>query len=338
MSKTKAGGARPARFRPHGPVSGAQPNTPVSRQERTCEMIEHFREYRDRVHRALQLRARSDYLNSAMGNPENIRQGVDRLLGYVGFRAGAPPPRCEDVIVTDSGPVFSLGYAGETPFFEVSGDEPPTNAMRRLSLLAKMLPTRIFGMEEAIRWVELTRFPPYDALAERATAALGDPTGCEAMAKIILRLIEERVPVGDVATILQAVSDGAGGSSETELWQVTEDVRVAIRETSAQYYLDNYGVAEAFRDGAELTSELSAGAGVEAARDAICRATKGTETAFLLLADGPNRRRLWEVVESLYLEDRLNRPGVVVKPAEVPAQASLPEATREIHFVAALGL
>jgi len=289
-------------------------------------MIEFFKESRARVHRVLELRLRSDYLNTAMGNPENVRQGVDRLLGYAGFNAGVPPPRCENVFVTEEGPVFTLGYVGHDPFFTITGYEDPLLAMNRLNLILKLLPSKVFGMEEMIRWVELTKFPPHRELSDKAAGALGDATGCEAFAKVLFRLMEERVPLKDTRTILEVVAAKARGTSVEALARLGEDIRAALRESSASYYLRYYASADVFRAGSALTSELGT-AGEETAKNAICRVAKATTATFILVAeDGGARRKLWEMVENLFLSDRVNRPAAVLKADEIPSGVALPAA------------
>jgi hypothetical protein len=313
---------------------------PACPAKKEMPMVEYFNETRKKYHHPLVLRLRSDYVNSALGNPENVRQGVDKLLGYLGYRTGIPAPVCDLLSVADDGPAFALGYAdADKPFFVVQGTQDPGMALARLTLAVKTVPSTIFGMEQAIRWVELTKFQPYVDASERAAAALGDPTGCESLAKILVRLIEERLPLTDVNTILETVAAAKSAAGDDALGEIAESVRVAMREDSAKYYLDYYGVHDVYRAGAELASALGSSDSLEAAKDAICRVTAGLDTTFALLVDQADlRRKLWQITEGLFTENRLNRPAVVLSAAEVPAQVALPESRGEIRLSAAQGI
>ena len=57
--------------------------------------------------------------------------------------------------------------------------------------------------------------------------ALGDPTSYEAFTTILKRLVEERVPLTDMRTILEAAGNGGavGGPGEGSLYALTERVR-----------------------------------------------------------------------------------------------------------------
>src|SRR5438045_1195982 len=132
-------------------------------------MVEYFKEIQTKYHRDLELCLRQDYLNTAFGNGENIRQGVDRLLGYAGAKAGIPAPVCNTLKVADDGPVFSLGYAGEDPFFATDPSEEGSDALHRLTRRVKLLPGKIFGLEQAALWMGLAMFQPHTDLMEEAS-------------------------------------------------------------------------------------------------------------------------------------------------------------------------
>lgn len=305
-------------------------------------MIEYFTEARKKHHRHLELRLRADYTDgTVLGNSETVRQGINKIIGYAGSRAGLPFPSCCSVKVAADGPAFSLNLEGDPgPFLEVSPAEDGSIAMYRLVLALKLLPTKFFGTEQALRWMELAKFPPFGGLLDQALAALEDPTGYESMSKILIRLVEERIPLSDTATILKTVvSAGPVAPGDDALWSIVEDVRVALKDASARYYVDYYVCRDAYAAGSDLLAALETPGGLEQAGDAICRVAAALDSTFILVVNRPERRRhLWEVTESLFTGSRLNRPAVVLKSSEISSKVSLPDRRREIRLVPASGV
>src|SRR5215475_362466 len=149
-------------------------------------MVEYFTGVRKKHHRHLELRLRSNYTDrTALGNPENFRQGINKMLGYAASCAGVPFPSCDSVEVAEDGPAFSLNLKGEAgPFFRVFASDDG-NALYQLALELKLRPTKFFGTEQALSWVEeFAQLPPFRELLDRALAALEDPTGYASISKI----------------------------------------------------------------------------------------------------------------------------------------------------------
>lgn len=295
-------------------------------------MYESFEEIRKQHHRCLELQLHSGVVKMAFGNAENIRQGVDRVLGVAAYRAGIPFPPTSSVKVTDDGPVYSLAMNGDTFFSGAEVVGGGAAAFHRLALILKFLPTKLFGTEEAVRWIELANFRHWE-LVETARAALNDPTGYERFAKILTCLVEERLPLTDVKTVLETVAAAAPVAAGDEaLGALVEDIRVAIKETAAAYYKDYYMVADVFEAGPELLEKLDSDKpGVESA---ITYVAAGLPAAGIVIASQPEfRRKLWEVTEALYHTGKLDRPLIVMKPSEMPTTVELPKSHGKISMV-----
>jgi hypothetical protein len=302
-------------------------------------LSENVIQLRKKFHRHLKLRVSAVFVNpTSPGNPENMKEGVNRILGMAGYRAGMPAPTCCEVEVVEDGAEITLSHDDQPPFFVASGLGGGKDFVMRFSALPKLLPSKIFGMEQAVRWVELAKFPLTADACDRANRALGDPDGYLSLARLIYWLAEERVPVSDVLRVLEAVAGSVPASGgEAGLWAVLEQTRSALRETSAQYYLDYYGVTDAFHASAELTDAVRSGEGRKAAQSAIARVAGNTNAAFLIIVDdAASRRALWEAAEELFLNTGksggLNRPAIVINKSELPEGVRLPGYSREISF------
>lgn len=295
-------------------------------------MYETFEEIRNQHHRRLELQLHQGVVRMAFGNAENIRQGVDRVLGVAGYRAGIPFPPTSGVRVTDDGAVYSLSLNGETFFSGAEVIGGGAAAFHRLALILKFLPTKLFGTEEAVRWIELANFR-HSELVEAARTALNDPTGYERFAKVLTCLVEERLPLTDVETILKTVAASPVPAGDDALMALVENIRTAIKETAAAYYKDYYMVADVFEAGAELLSKIdSSKSSVESA---IIYVAAGLPAVGIVVAENPDmRRKLWEITEGLYKAGKLDRPLIVMKPSEMPAKVELPKSHGKISMVA----
>jgi hypothetical protein len=296
-------------------------------------MYESFEEIRKQHHRRLELQLHSGVVRMAFGNAENIRQGVDRVLGIAGYRAGIPFPPTSGVKVSDSGPVYALALDGDMFFSGAEVVGGGAAAFHRLALILKFLPTKLFGTEEAVRWVELATFRHSD-LVDQARAALNDPTGYQRFSKILTHLVEERLPLTDVETILKTIV--AAGPlvpvGDEATWKIIEDIRTAIKETSAAYYKDYYFVADVYEAGPELLAKIeNSPATVE---NAITYVAAGLPAIGIIVAEQPEmRRKLWELTEGLYTGGKLDRPLLVLKPSELPATVELPKSHGKISMM-----
>jgi hypothetical protein len=295
-------------------------------------MYESFEEIRKQHHRRLELQLHAGVVRMAFGNAENIRQGVDRVLGVASYRAGIPFPPTSGVKVTEDGPTYSLSMNGDMFF---SGNESVGGgaaAFHRLALILKFLPTKLFGTEEAVRWIELANFR-HSELVEKARAALNDPTGYERFAKILTHLVEERLPLTDVETILKTVAAAPVAPGDEALWTVIENIRVAMKETSAAYYKDYYLVSDVFEAGPELLDHIDSDKSL--VEKAITYVASGLPAAGIIIAEKPEaRRKLWEITEGLYYAGKLDRPLIVMKSTEMPEKVQLPESHGKLSMVA----
>jgi hypothetical protein len=284
-------------------------------------MYETFESLRQKVHRHFVLQVRTDVLGTAFGNEQNVRQGIDRLIGIAGARAGIPfPPTC-GVTKTDKGFPAALHLGDEALFAVNTWDGGGEEAFMRLSMLLNLMPIKFFGVEQAIRWVEVASFRHAD-LVDAARAALNDPTGYQSFSKILMRLVEERVPLTEVETILQAIASAAPVSMGDEaLWALVEDIRVALKESSAAYYMQAFGPEACFHAASALVERLDE----PGAQDSLVESLGKLQRASIVVVDrASDRRKLWEALEGLMAGQKLLRPALVLKPAEMPATVQLP--------------
>ena len=294
-------------------------------------MDETFESLRKKVHRHFVLQVRNDVLGTAFGNEQNVRQGVDRLIGIAGARAGIPfPPTCS-VTKTETGAPLTLRLGDETLFvvntWEGGGDE----AFLRLSTLLNLMPIRFFGVEQAIRWIELAAFR-HTNLVDTARTALNDPTGYESFSKILRRLVEERVPLTETETILKTIAAAAPvARGDAALWALVEDIRVALKETSAAFYVKSYGPEACFSLGPSLSGGWDKAEVQEALVEALGQLKR---TSILVVQQATDRRKVWETVEALMSAQKLLRPAVVLKSAEMPVTVVFPRLQGEVRLVA----
>src|SRR5947209_6626755 len=106
------------------------------------------------IHMVLHLHR--DLVGTALNNPENARQGINRILGYASQRTGVPFPICCTVTTEAGGPGFMLEWQGQ-PILIGGLLDSGTQALTRLVLRLKLLPSTFFGIEQTIRWLQLAK-------------------------------------------------------------------------------------------------------------------------------------------------------------------------------------
>ena len=303
-------------------------------------MEESLESLRKRTHQHFVLNLRKDVVNTAFGNPENIRQGFERVIGTAGMMSGLPFASFCEVKLKDSGPVASIQIGTKTIFSVDSWIGGGPYELQRLARLLMVYPIRLFGDEEAIRWLQLVDHRD-SKLAQAALAALNDPTGYQSLSKILGRLVEERVPLTDFSAILQTIADkGSVPAGDDAHWSLVEDIRSAIRESAAANYTHQlmYGVQQRFDVDSELLRGLNDPAAFAAIDKSLCYALGELNRApVIVVREAGARRKLWERIEALLTAGRIPKPAFVLKLSELPQTEALPDTTDEIRPVGMAG-
>jgi hypothetical protein len=318
--------------------------------------IEVLEETRKEHHRGLELRIRAELVggpsvrnpqNLLALNPENVRQGLNKVMGVATAYSGVAYALCEEIRIVEEGPGLAVGFPDETPLFEAEITEPGVQVSQRFGLLTKLKPGKLFGREQAIQFVSLAGGPLYEASFAKAMSALDESTGYEDLAWIVSRLVEERLRLTDgkrnnepnkpraadrvVTAILEAVAAGKG-AGEGARWDTVERARVALREVSARYYTEYYHAEDVFTAGDALLDSVSDPGRRRVVEDSVSSYAAERSAMFAVVVSRPEARRgLYEIIEGLFESGRLNRPAVVLSEAELPSEMALPRSKGEIR-------
>ena len=319
-----------------------------------------LQEARVELHRPLELRLSRNFVNGlektnsvaksgemvAATNHRTFQEAFNRVLGSASNSAGVPFAVCESTPTVPDGPEMSLAYRDEPSVFDVKhGDQSGPHTLAALMLRTKLRPDLFFGPEQAIQWMSIAAGPFYRSDLEAALEALGEPEGHTAMTAILSRLVEERVALTDgkritdskkplqadtaVKAILTTTARVAKGSDETSISETVEQIRVALKDISANYYVNHYHVEDVFEASEELMDAAADPARVAEVNDSVLYYALNREATFVVVVSRPAvRRSLRDIIEALFREGRLSRPAVVLSTDELPSGRVLPRAPK----------